>query len=192
MGKAYRSGKGDAFAILDFTIAIDVQEKLPWRFTGFKCDSPHSDKDLVIPTKIQHLRTGDYSIVSMEDRVTIERKSLADLYGTLGNNRERFARELERMREFEFRALVIEATWLTLSTSPPEHSGMNPKSVFRSLIAIAQRYNVHVYDAPTPVFAERIAFRILERFWRDRLPGGYYGAEDPRRTLEGLSQGHTG
>ena len=61
--------------------------------------------------KVAALPTGDYSIEGLEDQVTIERKSLADAFGTIGGQRKRFQRELERMTSFKYAAVVIEAGW---------------------------------------------------------------------------------
>ena len=36
--------------------------------------------------KVATLPTGDYSIEGLEDQVTIERKSLADAFGTIGGS----------------------------------------------------------------------------------------------------------
>ena len=163
---------GEKFKLCPFTVIVDSREQLPWSFRNFKCDSPHQERPLIITTKVKALKTGDYSIHGYEDRVCIERKSLADLYSTIGQNRERFVAEFERMLAFEFAALVIEADWLTICTSPPSHSKLHPKSVYRSLLAWSQRYNVHVHACSTPVFAEEMGFRLLERYWMDRQPGG--------------------
>ena len=68
--------------------------------------------------KVGTLPTGDYSIEGLEDQVTIERKSLADAFGTIGGQRKRFQRELERMTSFKYAAVVIEADWPTIYQSP--------------------------------------------------------------------------
>lgn len=60
------------------------------------------------------LATGDYSVRGLEDRIAIERKSLADLIGCVGAERERFERELQRLRAYETRAVVVEASWADL------------------------------------------------------------------------------
>jgi len=57
------------------------------------------------------LATGDYSLAGYEDDVAIERKSLPDLLGCVGVDRERFDREIQRMRGYSTRALIVEATW---------------------------------------------------------------------------------
>lgn len=57
------------------------------------------------------LDTGDYSAVGLEHVVRIERKSLPDLLGCVGRDRERFDREVQRLLAFPVRVLVIESTW---------------------------------------------------------------------------------
>jgi ERCC4-type nuclease len=57
------------------------------------------------------LTTGDYSIQGLEQIVAIERKSLPDLIGCVGVERERFDREAQRLLAYPVRALVVEATW---------------------------------------------------------------------------------
>lgn len=60
------------------------------------------------------LDTGDYSIRGLESIVAIERKSLSDLLGCIGQQRERFEREAQRLLAYRVRSLVVEATWSDL------------------------------------------------------------------------------
>lgn len=117
------------------------------------------------------LTTGDYSIQGLEDQICIERKSLNDAFGTFGRDRRRFERELERMKSFSFRAVVIEADWETILRRPPKFSRLNPKTVLASIIAWQLRYGVHFWPCPDRNFAERITYRMLERYWRDHQEG---------------------
>lgn len=124
-----------------------------------------------------HLPTGDYSITGMDSpscthSICIERKSLSDLFGSTGRGRERFKREYERMAEFDYAALVIEADFRAIFQSPPPASMMHPKSVFRTIIAWCQRYNVHCFPCPDRIFAEKTIYLILKRFWDDRQLNG--------------------
>ncbi len=59
------------------------------------------------------LQSGDYSLLHLEGTVAIERKSLSDLLSCIGGSRERFERELERLRAFPYRAVVVECSWET-------------------------------------------------------------------------------
>lgn len=56
------------------------------------------------------LVTGDYSIRGLESLVSIERKTLQDLIGCVGRERERFEREIQRLRAYETRALFIDGS----------------------------------------------------------------------------------
>lgn len=119
------------------------------------------------------LASGDYSIYGMQMDVAVERKSLADLFGTLGQGRERFERELERLElerlaNMQFAAVMVESTWQEVIESPPPHSDLNPKTIVRSVIAWQQRYlNVHWTFAGPRALAEAMTLRILERYWKE-------------------------
>ena len=139
-------------------IIVDTREQLPFSFPG--------------TATIRHgLRAGDYSVLGFEDQVAVERKSLADLYGTVGKGRDRFERELEKLAEMKHAAIVIESTWYDITRNPPERSEVHPRAVLASLEAWEQRYGVSVHAYGRRALAERLTFRKLERFWRDALSG---------------------
>jgi ERCC4-type nuclease len=69
---------------------------------------------LDMPCRQTCLTTGDYSVVGLENHVAVERKSLEDLVGCVGRSRERFEREIQRLRAFETRAIIVEASWADL------------------------------------------------------------------------------
>lgn len=60
------------------------------------------------------LSTGDYSVRGLESIVAVERKSLPDLLGCIGQHRERFDREVQRLLAYPVRAIVVEASWVAL------------------------------------------------------------------------------
>lgn len=62
------------------------------------------------------LYTGDYSIRGLEDHVAIERKSLDDLMGCIGKGRERFEKEIVRMRGYQVKGIVVESDWATIES----------------------------------------------------------------------------
>jgi len=66
--------------IAPFTVAFDTREQLPFSFQQIHMDR----KRAFVMTQKRTLQTGDYSIVGYEDRLCVERKSLEDLYHTLG------------------------------------------------------------------------------------------------------------
>lgn len=57
------------------------------------------------------LVTGDYSVVGLEDHISIERKSLLDLVACVGRERDRFTKEIKRLLAYPVRAVVVESTW---------------------------------------------------------------------------------
>ena len=117
--------------------------------------------------KVGTLPTGDYSIEGLEDQVTIESKSLADAFGTIGGQRKRFQRELKRMTSFKYAAVVIEADWPTIYQSPPPCFELSPKSVRGSVIAWNIRHRVMFWTMPDRLWAEKWTFYLLDRFWKD-------------------------
>ena len=139
-------------------IVIDTREQLPYTFQAINPPPDTIRKVLV---------SGDYSVEGFEDRIAIERKSKVDFYGSVGRGRRRFEAELERFSKFEYAAVVIESDWLGLIKNPPARSRLNPKTIFVSVIAWSQRFDVHFFTAPGRAFAEKLTFRLLERFYKD-------------------------
>jgi len=139
-------------------IVIDTREQLPYDFKNI--DPP--------PATIRKaLASGDYSLEGYENDIAIERKTKSDAYGTFGKGRARFERELERLSKYEFAAVVIESEWLDLIRNMPARSRLNPKTIFVSVIAWSQRFGVHFFTVPGRAFAEKLTFRLLERFYKD-------------------------
>lgn len=127
--------------------------------------------------EIEGLKTGDYSIKGMhsadcEHSITIERKSLPDLFMSCGNERERFEKEYQRMAEFDHAELVVEHDLSAVFQNPPELSEMLPKSVYRTILAWSQRYQVNTWFCPSRQFAEKHVFISLQRFYKDRTENG--------------------
>lgn len=68
----------------------------------------------ILDHEVAGLYTGDYSIKGLEHLVAVERKSLDDILGCIGSNRERFEREMQRILGYPHRLLIIESTWKTI------------------------------------------------------------------------------
>jgi DNA excision repair protein ERCC-4 len=157
-----------------FTVVVDTREQRPYQFEGIRADANDGRRPLRVPVESVTLESGDYSVKGYEDLVAVERKSLDDLYGTLGQGRERFERELVRLNSMWYAAVMVEADWQTVLASPPERSQLNPLTVFRSVVAWQQRCpTVHWWFVPDRSFAERATFRILQRFWLEREKGNF-------------------
>jgi ERCC4-type nuclease len=133
-----------------FDIVVDTREQRPYKF-----------KDAVTKT----LKTGDYSILGMENKIAVERKSKQDIYGSMGKARVRFKREIERLSKYDYSAIVIESDLKHLLIAPA-FSHMNPRSVVNSLISWSIKYGIFVYFASDRKHARGLTYRILEKYWK--------------------------
>ena len=139
--------------VLPWKIVIDTREQLPYSFDSM-VDSKRG-KDLVVPTVVAGLPSGDYSIENWEESIAIERKSLQDLYGSTISGRERFEKEIARLNDgYLFAAVVIEATWDEIldpfKQDPLWMSRAKPASVIGTIWQWSIRYaRVHWYPAGT-------------------------------------------
>ena len=153
-----------------FVVAVDSREQRPYTFQGIMADADHNSLPLRIATRTCTLPMGggDYSIFGWPG-IALERKSAADLYGSVGQRRENFEQRLTLMEsERKFAAVIVEAHWDELLGDPPRHTKFKPKALFRSIIAWQQRYRgVHWVFCKDRDWAERITFRMLERYWKD-------------------------
>lgn len=119
------------------TIQVDSREQAPLTITRF-------------PVEVVGLPVGDYGIKGFSDWTrpyfAIERKSIDDLAGSLGRERDRFMREIEKLRQFRFAGLVIEADRAQVEM---KHyvSQIAPSSILATLDALAVRCNLHVFWA---------------------------------------------
>jgi ERCC4-type nuclease len=133
------------------TILIDTREQTPLTFAHF-------------PTERATLPTGDYSTRGLEACFCVERKSLADLVGSLTSGRDRFTRELERMRGYSFRRLLIIGSRREIE-GHAYRSKARPAATLGSLWTFEVRYGVPVVFAATPEegadTVERWAFYAL-------------------------------
>lgn len=132
----------------DPVVLIDQREQAPLRF-GLK-------------TERCLLPVGDYSLRGLTAEVVIERKSLPDLVGCCGKERERFIAQVERMRDYRFRALVVEARYTDISIGA-YRSQMNPLSVIGTLVKVAHDLNVPVWFAEDARGAAEMVERMLVR-----------------------------
>ena len=137
-------------------IVVDTRENRPLSFRN-------------LPSATGTLATADYSIRGLESRFGCERKSCADLVSSITRERERFARELDRMRGMDYRRLLIVGTIGEL-----EHvrRGTSMRSILASLAAIEAR-GVPVIWQPDPVAAAAWLERSAWWYWRECLkPAG--------------------
>jgi DNA excision repair protein ERCC-4 len=110
-----------------------------------------------LKTQTGTLITGDYSVAGLESLFSIERKTVVDLVGcSVGQNRDRFERELHRLRGFQFKRLLIVGSETEILKGD-YRSNIKPAAVLGTLRAFEVRYNVPVVFCET---AESAASRI--------------------------------
>lgn len=136
-------------------IVVDTREQAAFNFAGYDAE--------VVPGTLQ---AGDYSIPGLESLVAVERKSLPDLVSCLvGAGRERFERELERLRSFESAAVVVESPLVDLATGN-YRSKLDAKAAYESVVAFMCRYRLTFYFAQDRRGAERFTHSFLRHFLR--------------------------
>ena len=130
-------------------LIIDTREQRPWTFEGQGFSMVREKLD-----------AGDYSVRGFEKRISIERKSLDDWTGTVMRDRARFYRELELLRAYEFRCVVIEGSvreiMAKLYTSQAE-----PQAVLGFVAEVTVAQAVPVYLAGTRAEAQVFAGALL-------------------------------
>ena len=135
-------------------IITDTREQAPYTFNRYPVE--------VIPGT---LTAGDYSLPGFTDEVAIERKELGDLIGCLTHDRDRFTRELERLRGYQSAALLIEAP-LAIIQAGRYRSHMKPDAAVQSIFSIMQRYRMPVFFAKDRTAGEAFVYDFLRHFLR--------------------------
>ena len=150
------SGPRVQLRCVELVLVADTREQAPYQFEKYRCELGCAS-----------LPTGDYSIAGLEDRAAIERKTLDDLISCLmGDNRERFQRELARLRGYDVAAVVIEASM----EDAREHryrSKMEPHAVLQSILAFQVRYGVSFIWAGSREGGEYVTYWMLSKFMRE-------------------------
>lgn len=119
----------------EIVITTDTREQLTLDFTKFRGVSSVRGT----------LKTGDYSIQGYDDTICFERKSVQDLVGTLIGGHERFLREMERMRSFKAKYILVEHTPDILYNYCAKHGWQRKfNTITQSLLAYACHYQVRV------------------------------------------------
>jgi len=141
------------------TLIIDSMEQKPYSFKPFR-------KWFAV-IEPRRLPVGDYSIGGLEDRIAVERKSLPDLFSCCSPyaSREAFVRACERMSKLDFAALVIEGS-ITKMLRASEFSSMHPNAVFGTIQALAVRWGIQPWFAPTRALAEQITACLLYKAYQ--------------------------
>lgn len=119
---------------MGFRIVVDTREQTPWTF---------SKEKKRLDTVRKMLKVGDYSVEGLEDSITIERKSLNDMFGTYSNIEKQrragrpssFLQRLQEMRVYRYKVIVIECNATAFMKGPRYyHSTKLPARKYAEMI----------------------------------------------------------
>lgn len=137
-------------------VLIDTREQRPLKIKAY-------------PVEVIGLPVGDYGIKGFSDwnnpQFICERKSLDDLIQSLTHGRDRFEREVLKMRQFAFRALLIEAEQVQVEIGD-FRSAAKPNAIMQSLASFQVRNNLHVIWCGNHNSTARTLERLVRQFVR--------------------------
>lgn len=152
---------------MSFNIIRDTREQHPWDFASAS----------IKETIVKKLDTGDYSIEGLEDVLCIERKgSLVEFYGNI--TQDRFWNEMERMKMYEFKFVIIEANLKDVMNIPYSLNvpkavwskfKISPKFMLRQITRMEIDYGINVIFAGDTETAVEVATSIMKRVYENKL-----------------------
>ncbi|TFH24739.1 hypothetical protein E4G67_01690, partial [Candidatus Bathyarchaeota archaeon] len=118
------------------------------------------------------LDVGDYTVSGLEDILMVERKTLGDLWNTLGQhlNYKRFLKEIERAKNHKIKYLVIEATIAEVNAGY-KWSKVSPANIHAKLISLQVKHNVHIIFAGREDVARAWTRMLFDKVFRYHLDG---------------------
>jgi len=140
------------------TVLIDTREKAPFDFSRFP--------NWIAGETKQKIDAGDYSIQGMEKLLSLERKSLSDLITTVIQERSRFFKMCEKLAQYRWRALLIEASYEDIKTPYGEEyeTVAHPNAVSGTLDALEARFGIPIiYTSTNRLLAEEKAASWLSK-----------------------------
>lgn len=172
-------------------IVIDTREQVNYHITDYfdarlidytskKLD--YGDYSIMLPSCMEFGITED---IYFTDKIVIERKnSLMELSNNLGNERERFKRELERAKGATFIIMIEDGSYEDIifgrysKDKYAVKSKFNEKSFIASLATFRARYGIHV-DYVNKKSAGNFIYFILRSWLKCYLKGDLHGSTLP-------------
>jgi ERCC4-type nuclease len=149
-------------AVCPFQIVVDSREQLPFSFSGL---------GVVVPTVVKGLPSGDYSIEGMEELIAVERKSAADIVGSVCAGHTRFEREHHRMLNMVenggYVALVCEGNYAEIDDGLRSEDRMQAaNTLLGTMTSWPCKFRCPWYFAGDRRRAEIITFHLLSKWYR--------------------------
>ena len=134
-------------------IIVDTREKRPLTFRHLKSTRAT-------------LQSGDYSAGGLTDVFTVERKTMIDLVITLQRERDRFMRELHRLRGFPSARLLIIGTLAELNHLIAA-GYTRLRLIEHNLLSIEERFQLPIHRVDTPEQAALLVETWAFTAWRN-------------------------
>ena len=151
-----------------YTIIKDTREQ-----EGYTFESSSSRYHTCDGMVDQKLDTGDYSILGMEDKLCIERKaSVVELANNVGHDQTRFLKEIERMKSFPYKFLILEFSLSDLMDYPngtniPEDDWsklkVTNKFMLKMIMEFQLYHDIHVIFCDSKKNAKWAVLSIIKR-----------------------------
>ena len=138
---------------------VDTREQEPYAFDPSR-----------VRTVRRALPVGDYSLEGYVGSVAAERKSLEDFVSSVVRARERFARELRTLGEYDLGCVVVEGT-LDDIVAQRYRSGSHPNAVLGATLSIIVDHGVPVFFCGDRQLACRFVEGLLCRYHRKVTSG---------------------
>ena len=152
-----RDGKTTTRLVPLPTVIIDTREQKPYSFENFS--------NWIAGIKSASLPTGDDSVIGYENVISLERKTLNDIVASLMDGRSRFLREMERLSNFHYKCLCIEASRTEIK-SPYTFSNKvkaHPNGITGALDAISAKYGIQIHYGDNRQLSEEFAASWLSK-----------------------------
>ncbi len=154
---------GKSISVPKPTVVIDSSEHMGYTFGRFT--------NWFAGTVRKRLPTGDYTLLGMENEITIERKTLPDLVNSIIQERGNFISRCEKLATFNKKCFIIEGSLSELKT-PYRESHAHPNAVLGSLIAAQERWDIPVHFLDNFLLAEEFVASMLSKYhayrWLER------------------------
>lgn len=144
-------------------IIIDTREQKPLIFKGKQVERVFKRK----------LEFGDYSLEGFEDDIAVERKSAADLFGTLGKGHKRFKRELQRAKDagVSHFVILVESPFMDIYLKKFENAhftGMMGHVIVKICFTLKMRYGIDVVFVNNRKEASIYLYNLFLAFLKER------------------------
>ena len=145
------------------TILVDTREQTPF----FNSAVFIGGKSIPLNTERTTLKTGDYSLKGLYDKISIERKSRTDFWQSITRERERFEREIERLSKFKYKCVVVEGDLDSCIAAPLYGRKISPIAISATVASWNVKYNVPFYflrgRQEAEIFTLQTMFFVMKR-----------------------------